>query len=348
VREGNFDVIHAHYGLSGLVAATQRQLPLVVSFCGDDVLGTSDGHGRITFSSRMIVWCDQVLARHAAAVIVKSREMRDNIRFESARAKTVVIPNGVDFERFKPMDREESRRLIGLEADRPYVLFPSTREAAVKRYDLAAAAVARARESIPRLELVVLSGRPQAEVPLFMNACNAMLLTSDQEGSPNVIKEAMACNLPIVSVNAGDAWDIIGGVSQCYKARRDADDLATGLVGIIQADRRSDGRVRIPHLALGAIAERVIDVYRSVLDGRAVVDAANGLHSAGDSAVGDDKPARSEDKAKGGEGRPEAAEGDAATSGDNAATGEGDAATGGGKTVAGADDAATDPDGKVN
>ena len=265
LRDKPFDLVHAHYGLSGLVTAFQFTHPVVLSFCGDDLLGTSDGSGGITRGSRMVVWLDQWIARGVARIIVKSRQMLDALGSSQARNKAVVIPNGVSFELFKPMNREDARRELNLDAERPYVLFPSTPLAGVKRVDLAEAAVALVKENDPNVEMIVLHGKAQNTVPLYMSECDAMLLTSDSEGSPNVVKEAMACNLPVVSVDAGDAWEVIAGTRQCFAVERHPDNIATKLAAVLQAGDRSDGRDRVRHLELGAVAERVIAVYESVL-----------------------------------------------------------------------------------
>jgi len=259
------DIVHAHYGLSGIPACVQRHCPVVVSFCGDDLLGTSNGKGDYTFKGRLTVLAGQFVAHHADAVIVKSDKMLERLSSASARAKTVVIPNGVDFELFRPIDRLEARKKLGLEPFKKYVLFAGSPEAPVKRFDLADKAVELLRGSFPNVEIIVLHRKPQAEVPVYMNACDVVILTSDSEGSPNVIKEAMACNTPIVSVDAGDAWQLIGGAEQCHRAEREPGDLASKVKRVLQAAEPSDGRRRIGHLELSAVATRVIGVYDTVL-----------------------------------------------------------------------------------
>ena len=260
------DIVHAHYGLSGIPACMQHQCPAVVSFCGDDLMGTSDGKGGYTFKGKLTVAASQLVAHHANAVIVKSDRMFEELRSASARGKAVVIPNGVDFELFRPIDQLAARKELGLEPFKKFVLFAGSPETPVKRLDLTEKAVELLRGSFPDVELIALHRKPQAEVPVYMNACDVVILTSDSEGSPNVIKEAMACNAPIVSVDAGDAWQLIGGAEQCYRAERDAGDIASKIKRALQTAERSDGRRRIGHLELGAVAARIIKVYETVLE----------------------------------------------------------------------------------
>jgi teichuronic acid biosynthesis glycosyltransferase TuaC len=268
LREKKYDIVHAHYGLSGVPACMQRHCPVVVSFCGDDLLGAPNGKGGITPKSRATVWASQVVAHVANAVIVKSDEMVGRITSAAARHKTVVIPNGVDLDFFRPMDKSEARREEGLDENRRYVLFPSSPNERRKRLDLAREAVELLRATGPDVELVVLHRKPQEFVPVYMNACDVVLLTSDWEGSSNVVKEALACNSPVVAVDAGDAWRLIDGVSQCFKAERDPRDIAEKLGRALDAGARSDGRERIDHLELGAVAQRVIAVYEGVLSNK--------------------------------------------------------------------------------
>ena len=259
------DIVHAHYGLSGIPACIQRHCPVVVSFCGDDLLGTSNGRGGYTFKGRLNVLASQIVAHHADAVIVKSDRMLERLSSASARAKAVVITNGVDFGIFHPVDKLEARKTLGLEPFKKYVLFVGSPDAPRKRFDLADKAVGLLRASFPNVEIIALHHKPQTEVPVYMNACDAVILTSDWEGSANVIKEAMACNTPIVSVDAGDAWQLIGGAEQCYRAEREPGDLASKVKRILQAAERSDGRRRIGHLEIGIVATRVVEVYERVL-----------------------------------------------------------------------------------
>ena len=261
LRAGRYDLIHAHFGLSGWVARCQLRVPVVVSFMGDDVLGRPRRNGSITLYGRLLQVSSFLLARLVSAVIVKSAEMKSRLRLDSAR----VIPNGVDLGLFRPLDRQEARRKLGLDLQKKFVLFPYDPAQAGKRYDLIEAAVARARENIPELEILHARGVPRAQMPFYMNAADVFVLASLLEGSPNALKEALAVNLPIVTVDVGDARDLIGSTEGCYLVPRDAEAMAAKIVEICRRGTRTRGRDAIARLSMDSIARRIVDVYAEVI-----------------------------------------------------------------------------------
>jgi glycosyltransferase involved in cell wall biosynthesis len=124
------------------------------------------------------------------------------------------------------------------------------------------------KQTLPDAELVLLTKKPHETVPAYMSACDALILTSALEGSPMVVKESMACNLPIVSVHVGDVPEVIGGTPGCRLAERDPADLAAKLVEVLREPRRSDGRSRIGHLRHDSVAKRILDVYARAIQPR--------------------------------------------------------------------------------
>jgi glycosyltransferase involved in cell wall biosynthesis len=258
------DLIHAHFGYCGWLARSQRSRPVVVSFMGDDLLGTPDATGRISAFSRCVVQADRWLAQAVDAVIVKSADMARIV----APVEAHVIPNGVDLQVFRPIDRRAAKARLGLADDKRYVLFPGRPEEPRKAYPLAQAVVAETARRIGEpLELLPL-GRVEADtVPLYMNACTAMVLTSYLEGSPNVVKEGMACNLPIVSVPVGDVSELLAGVNGCAICPRDAGALSEALANVLRRAEPTNGRAAVEQkkLDLTSIAREVIDVYVDVL-----------------------------------------------------------------------------------
>ena len=211
VRRLGAELVHALRAL-GAAASTVREVPLVVSFCGDDLLGRPDAQGRITSKSRWLVSVSRLAARRADQVIVKSEEMRKRI---ADVAEVEVIPNGVDLARFNPIDRAQARaRGSTGQRTRRCCCSPARR--------MNRARILRARPGGGirgsgargrKVRLVAFHGRPQADLALAMSGADVLLLPSFHEGSPNVVKEALAMSLPVVAAPAGDCAERLRGVS---------------------------------------------------------------------------------------------------------------------------------------
>jgi glycosyltransferase involved in cell wall biosynthesis len=261
LRAKDYDLIHAHFGHSGWVARWQFRAPLVVSFMGDDVLGRPALSGRITLAGHFQRITGFILARLAAAVIVKSRQMATKLRMPSAH----VIPNGVDLNLFRPMDQAQARKELGLAPGKKLVLFPYNPNEPRKRFDLIQAAVSLARDQVPSLELLMARGLPQEQVPLYMNAADVLVMASIFEGSPNAVKEAMATNLPVITVDVGDAAELIGPTAGCYLVQREARAIAEKIVEVCRSGGRTNGRDWIRRLSTEAVAEQIVAVYAEAL-----------------------------------------------------------------------------------
>lgn len=260
LRRTRYDLIHAHFGLSGWVARCQLGVPLVVSFMGDDVLGRFRRDGSITAYGRFFQMSSFLLARTAQAVIVKSEEMKSRLRLPSAR----VIPNGVDLGLFHPIDRNEARRALGLDEGKRFVLFPYNPREERKRFDVIQAAVELAKREAPQLEILRVGGVSQGKMPLYMNAADMLVLASLAEGSPNAVKEAMAVNLPVITVATGDAAELIGATEGCYLVSRDARSIAEKILAVCRRDARTRGREWIARLSMESVARQIVQVYADV------------------------------------------------------------------------------------
>lgn len=242
-----YDLIHAHYVFSGLVALSQRRLPVVLTHHGIEVVLGWQG------------WLCRWITPRVDRVIVTSPEVKRALGDERA----VVIPCGIDMSRFAPMPRDEARARLGFPADRESVLFVGEPRPE-KRLEIIRAAVERLAAQDSSVQLIVATNRPHDEVPLYMNACDALALASDFEGSPMVVKEAMACNLPIVSVDVGDVAEVISGTEGCYLCERTPEDMADKLRLALARGMRTDGRGRVSHLSLDATARRILAVYEEI------------------------------------------------------------------------------------
>src|SRR5712691_3314768 len=252
LRRNRYDLIHAHFGLSGWVARCQLRVPVVVSFMGDDVLGRLKRDGRVSMVGRFFQASSFILARGVSAVIVKSRAMKAKLRSSSAR----VIPNGVDLDLFQPLDRTESRRKLNLDFQKTFVLFP---------FD---PAIENKRSEVPDLEVLQVAKAPRNRMPLFMNAADVLVLASHTEGSPNAVKEAMAVNLPVITVNVGDVAELVGESDGNYVVPRDADAIAAKIVEACRRGTRARSRVRMARLSMETVARQVVEVYAAVVRAR--------------------------------------------------------------------------------
>jgi glycosyltransferase involved in cell wall biosynthesis len=261
IRAKQYDLIHAHFGLSGWVARLQFRVPVVVSFMGDDVFGRPTRSGGITLTGHFLRISGFILARLANSVIVKSRQMASKLRMPSAH----VVPNGVDLNLFGPMEQSQARKVLGLDPGKKFVLFPYNPEEARKRFDLIQAAVSLAREQVPSLELLMARGLPQEQVAIYMNAADVLVLASMFEGSPNAVKEAMATNLPVITVDVGDAAELIGPTAGCYLVRREATAMAEKIIEVCRRGGRTNGREWIRKLSMEAVAKQIVEVYAAAL-----------------------------------------------------------------------------------
>ena len=267
LRSTHYDLIHAQFGQSGLMALPKR-LPYVVTLRGSDILGTvSDEDGGYTLAGEFNRRLTRFVASKADAVIMVSAHMASHL---GPARRTFVIPSGLDLDLFQTSPRDEARAQLGLPADERLLLFVGNPAQRRKRFALAEAAVEILNRRLPA-RLVVAWGTPHTDIPKYMCACDALLFTSMQEGSPNVVKEALACDLPVVSVDVGDVEERIGQVEGCELCRDESPEaIANALEKVLRRGARVAGRVSVEHLCEQAITDQVISVYRSVLAGEAV------------------------------------------------------------------------------
>ena len=245
----HFDIVHAHYSLSAFTASLSGAKPLVVSLMGSDV------HAG-TFYKFVIKLFETIFW---SKTIVKSKSMYDQISIKKAE----IIPNGVEFNRFKPLSKFESQESLGWDINKKHVLFAAIPIQVVKNFELAGKAFDLL--NLKHVELHYLNDVSNEQMPIYHNASDLILLTSLWEGSPNVIKEAMACNIPIVATDVGDVKEIIAKTEGCYVATFEAHDIAEKIQLALDFGNRTTGRNDIGHLESGIIAKKIIDLYNSVL-----------------------------------------------------------------------------------
>ena len=249
IKETNPDCIHAHYGLCGICANLQRMVPVVTTYHGSDI-----------HSKGWNLALSRISIRLSAYNIFVSKKLFDISKAKCS--KYTIVPCGIDVNTIQSIPREEA--LGKLQRHAPFVLFSGSFSNGVKNAPLAQEAMTR----VPNIELVELEGYSRQEVNLLMNAASCLLMTSHREGSPQVVKEAMACCTPVVSVDVGDVKDVIGGTEGCYIAKYDANDIAEKIKMALEYKEKTKGRQRIIELGLDnqLLAKRVVSVYEQVIN----------------------------------------------------------------------------------
>jgi glycosyltransferase involved in cell wall biosynthesis len=252
LREERFDLVHAHYGLAGWCARLAGASPLVVSFHGTDVR-----HGLVGPLSRRLAWRVDLVAAVSRALFA-AENGRPGLPPVPGSA---VLPCGPDLGRFRPLPRAGARRSLGLDPGGRYLLFPADPRRSEKRADRAGE-LARASGA----ELLTGGAIEPERMPLWVNAANAVLVTSDYEGFGLVCVEALACGVPVLSTPVGIAPWALAGIAGTLCAPYDATAWSEAVrPHLAAADPRVDGAARAAALSAARMAERTIEAYRDLL-----------------------------------------------------------------------------------
>jgi glycosyltransferase involved in cell wall biosynthesis len=257
-----YRLVHVHAGEAALAARFHIGTPMLVTYHGDDILEepSREGASRWSRFRRAFV---RMHSRLFPAIIVQSQQMLERLPVFSRRRST-VIPVGVNTDEFRPLDREECRAGLEWSPDEFVALFAGTKPDAVrKQRPLAEAACGLANGTRP-VRLHVAGAVPPEEMPKLMNAADCLLLTSATEGSPCVVKEALMCNLPVISTDVGDVAERVEGVEPSWICPQDAGALADALSACAAAGKRSNGREKADELDERRIAERILGLYRQL------------------------------------------------------------------------------------
>jgi len=247
IRNGHYDVVHAHYSLSAFAASLAGARHMVVSLMGSDVKASKAYKWLIRIFATVFRW---------KTIIVKSADMYRDLGMNDA----VIIPNGVNLQHFCKMDQTECREKLGWSSSVIHILFPANPSRPEKDFYLARQTVALLQD----VELHAFIDVSNEQTPVYYNAADAVLLTSKWEGSPNVIKEAMACGCKIVSTDIGDVRERLSGVDGCYVAdTRQPEELAELLKKALAYDGETNGRERIiaDGLDSDSVAKQLLKLY---------------------------------------------------------------------------------------
>lgn len=272
VRNSTADLVHVVNGgyLAAFTAASVRS-PFVISFCGSDLLGEPLAGYLGQRIGRSVVSASHWAARRADGIIVKSPNLYKALPQFVNRQNVWMLPNGVDMRRFRPMDRVTCQTSLGWDPYAFNILFAGAMANPTKRFDLARRAARELQETGVRAVLHILPGVEHQSVPIWLNAADCLLMCSAHEGSPNIVKEALVCNRPIVSTDVGDVRERVHGVDGCYIAEPSAEDLARKLRLVFRGPRITSGRPTMADLSSERVAERVIQIYHNVLEQHRIV-----------------------------------------------------------------------------
>ena len=256
IRAERPDVVHGHYSLCGWVAnlaclGLRNKPKIVVSILGS--FPTKDKKWKLVRWSIRHLW---------DATIVKSQRTASQLGLP-----VNIIPNGVNLEIFQTQDNADARKAVGFEAGKRYVVWCSNPDRPEKDWALAVEGVRELENEGIRAELVAVYNKTPEEVCTYMNAADCLLLTSWSEGSPNVIKEAMACNCPIVTTNVGDVTERLENLEGCHVVNsREPKELAEAIRKSLAFGKRTEGRERIiaDQLEISQIAKRIKDIYERI------------------------------------------------------------------------------------
>lgn len=250
IKEFQPDIVHAHYGLSGLLATLQHMVPVVVTYHGSDIN-----------DPKVMRFSKKAMHRSAWNVFVS----RKTLEIAQPRKRYTLLPCGIDMTEAQKTDKHDARRKLGLSIEKQYVLFAGAFDNEVKNAPLAKKAVALLDND--NVELAELKGYSREEVLMLMCAADVFLMTSFSEGSPQVIKEALACGCPIVSVDVGDVKERTDGVDGCFVADTyEPEELSELLKMALAFEGKTKGREKVIADGLDNqhVAQQLMEIYKTV------------------------------------------------------------------------------------
>jgi Glycosyltransferase len=205
----NFQIVHVHWGQNSIFAFTTKS-SLITTYHGSDLQGDVNENGLVTLKGLIVIFFSRLSTLLSNYNIFVSKRLINSAPKKIINNKNYIIPMGFDSDLFKPMNKQEAKQKLGLESDIKYILFAGNYSQPVKRFSLAEQVMV---ELDDKFELIKLNYAPHHQMSLYMNASDILLMTSYQEGAPVIIKEALACNLSVVSTDVGDVKEMIKNIS---------------------------------------------------------------------------------------------------------------------------------------
>lgn len=265
LRNNHYDIIHAHYAYFALYALLARKKSnLIISYMGTDLYGAYDEQNNLKLVGLFNIILSKLLLLFVDGIIVKSKGML-HLLPKFYQKKSIVLPNGVDFERYKPIEKSEVEKVLGFNCVTKKLLFLGDINDPRKNYNM----LKKSLEYLDNGKCEIISPFPVESklVPYYLNACDVLCFPSLREGSPNVIKEAMACNSPIVATDVGDIREVIKDTDGCFLSTNDPKDFAEKINQALLFNK-TKGRESITHLSSQNIAHKLIKYYQDTISKR--------------------------------------------------------------------------------
>ena len=248
IKREEYDLIHAHYGLSGLLATMQFYVPVIITFHGSDV----NMDKNYIFS--------RIASRLSTTNIFVHQSLQKKLKIYKNPIN--IIPCGYNNNRFFPLPKDKAREVLKWKKSKHYIVFSSSFDNKIKNVQLAKLAIS----NINNCKLIELEGYEKEQINLILNASDLLLVTSLSETGPIIVKEALACNCPIISTNVGDVQKLIRNVNNCYISSYNPEDIKKRINQVFRNNKRTNGQQIIKNFNLENIAYKIIDVYKKTLN----------------------------------------------------------------------------------
>lgn len=255
LKKSHYDVIHCHHSISALIlllAGGAFHNNCVVSYQNDP---TREFGGSKLFSI-LYPFFNRIIIKNTSPYLQKK--------------KVVYLPNGTNASFFKPLGKVDCRKELGWDLNRRYILYMDSNAGTrtQKRYDRYQEVLAILRKDYDNIESIELTNTPREKIPVYMNACDLHLMTSDFEGSPNSVKECLCCNTPVVSTDVGNVMDMMGDIPGCYVTKeKDAAELAECVRLVFESKEPFNGRELFLGKGYGieTVAKKLKSIYEEIL-----------------------------------------------------------------------------------
>ena len=247
LKRKKYDLVHAHYGLSGLLATLQFCVPVIITFHGSDV------------NMKKNYMFSRIASRLSTANIFVHQSLPDKLKIYKNSPN--VIPCGFNNNLFFPVSKDKARDILKWKKNEHYIVFSSSFDNEVKNVQLAKSAIS----NINNCNFIELKGYEKEQINLILNASDLLLVTSFSETGPIIVKEALACNCPIISTNVGDVQMLIRNVQNCYLSSYNPEDIEKKINLVFRNNKRTNGHRVIKNFNLENIAYKIIHVYKNTL-----------------------------------------------------------------------------------